>query len=118
MGKIMLERMEFFSYHGCFREEQIIGAKYLVDLVVDTDTSRAELSDRLHDTINYTLLYSIVKEEMENKSYLIEHVAFRIMERLKRSFGSLTSVELKISKINPPVGGRMEAVSFQKEWKK
>ncbi len=118
MGKIMLEGMEFFSYHGCFKEEQIIGAKYLVDLSVETDTSRAEVSDRLHDTVNYASLYTMVKEEMALKSFLIEHVAYRIIERLKRSFDTITSVDLKISKINPPVGGKMKEVAFVKHWKK
>jgi len=118
MGKIKLEGMEFFSYHGCFKEEQIIGAKYLVDLVVETDTSRAEVSDRLHDTVNYAALYSVVKEEMALKSFLIEHVAYRITERLRSSFDNITSIDLEISKVNPPVGGKMKEVSFVKHWEK
>ncbi len=114
----MLQGMEFFSYHGCFKEEQIIGAKYLVDLSVELDTSLPEASDRLHDTLNYTSLYNIVKQEMEQKSFLIEHVAYRITERLKRSHENIDSIGLKISKINPPVGGKMKDVSFVTHWKK
>jgi dihydroneopterin aldolase len=118
MGKLMLQGMEFFSYHGCFKEEQIIGAKYLVDLTVELDTSQAEVSDRLNDTLNYTSLYSVIKQEMEQKSFLIEHVAYRIKESLKQSHGNIESIELKISKINPPVGGKMKDVSFVTCWKK
>ena len=32
MSQISIEGMEFFAYHGCFAEEQIIGTKFLVDL--------------------------------------------------------------------------------------
>ena len=53
MGTILLEGMEFFSFHGCFKEEQIIGTRFIVDLVVDVDTMVAEQSDSLHDTADY-----------------------------------------------------------------
>ena len=118
MGKIILEGMEFFSYHGCFKEEQVIGAKFIVDLQIDSDTSRAEASDRLSDTINYSSLYLIVKTEMEQKSCLLEHVARRIIEKLKTSFTTILSIDLRISKINPPVGGRMKEVAFVTRWER
>ena len=52
MGKILLEGMEFFAYHGCFREEQLIGTKFIVDIDINFDTASAEQSDHLHDTLN------------------------------------------------------------------
>ena len=118
MGKIILAGMEFFSYHGCFKEEQVIGAKFIVDLQVDADTSGAEVSDHLLDTINYTSLYLIIKAEMEQKSCLLEHVARRIIEKLKRSFISINSIDLRISKINPPVGGKIKEVAFATHWER
>ena len=53
--------MEFYAYHGCFAEEQIIGTRFLVDLYLDTDTKKAELSDELKDTVNYqeVLVFSL-----------------------------------------------------------
>ena len=47
--------MEFFAYHGCFDEEQVIGTKFLVDLYLETETKEAELTDDLSKTINYQL---------------------------------------------------------------
>jgi len=117
MGMILLEGMEFFSYHGCFKEEQVIGARFIVDLRIEADTSRAEVSDRLHDTINYATLYSVVKKEMEQKSCLLEHVAKRIIEKVRGAFTNILSIELRISKINPPVGGKMKEVAFVMQWK-
>lgn len=118
MGRIILEGMEFFSYHGCFKEEQVIGAKFIVDLCVEADTSRAEESDHLHDTINYEALYLIVKTEMEQKSFLLEHVARRIIDKVRGYYSNILSVELRISKINPPVGGKMKEVAFVTHWKR
>jgi 7,8-dihydroneopterin aldolase/epimerase/oxygenase len=118
MGKIILEGMEFFAYHGCYKEEQVIGTKFIVDLTVDTDTSVAEASDHLKDTLSYVSLYHVVKKEMEEKSHLLEHVAGRIMDSLKSEFTQLTSIELKISKVNPPVGGKMKLVAYRTTWNK
>jgi dihydroneopterin aldolase len=118
MGKISLEGMEFFAYHGCFHEEQLIGTKFSVDLSVDADTSLAETGDHLHDAINYTGLYHIVKTEMEIRSHLLEHVASRIISSVVEAYPAIEAMEVKISKLNPPVGGKMKQVSFGKTWKR
>jgi dihydroneopterin aldolase len=116
MGQILLEGMEFFAFHGCFREEQIIGSKFRVDLRVTTDTDKAEQSDHLCDTVDYVALYQAVKLEMEQKSHLLEHVARRIIDRIRTHFPAITSVHLKIAKNNPPMGGKMHQVSFETGW--
>ena len=118
MGTIILEGMEFFAFHGCFKEEQIIGTKFIVDLHVETDTSVSEKSDRLRDTIDYVGLYQCVKSEMEQKSHLLEHLARRILTAVQTDFPAIDSIRLKISKINPPMGGKMQQVSFKTDWKK
>jgi len=116
MGKIILEGMEFFAYHGCYKEEQIIGTKFIVDLQVSVDTNTAEESDHLKDTLSYVHLYQVVKKEMEQKSHLLEHVAKRIMDSLKAGFPQVQRIELKISKINPPIGGKVSNVSYSVSW--
>ena len=118
MGKIILEGMEFFAYHGCYKEEQIIGTKFIVDLQVSVDATAAEESDHLKDTLSYVHLYQVVKKEMEQKSHLLEHVAKRIVDSLKAGFPQVQRIELKISKINPPVGGKMKQVGFETKWER
>jgi 7,8-dihydroneopterin aldolase/epimerase/oxygenase len=118
MGTILLEGMEFFAFHGCFKEEQIIGTKFIVDLVVEVDTAIAEHSDALHDTADYVGLYRCVKREMEQKSHLLEHVARRIVDAVCAEFPSVGAIDLKIAKINPPMGGKMHQVSFKTQWRK
>jgi 7,8-dihydroneopterin aldolase/epimerase/oxygenase len=118
MGTILLEGMEFFSYHGCFKEEQVIGTKFVIDLSVDLDTALAEKSDNLNETVNYVSLFRVLKTEMDQKAYLLEHVSWRIMESLQARFPQLTSINLKICKINPPIGGKMHQVCFATTWKK
>ncbi len=112
MSTISIEQMEFYAYHGCFKEEQIIGTRFLVDLYLDTSTEKAEASDDLSDTVNYQEVYLLVKNEMEIKSKLLEHVGRRILDSIKNKYPQLESAEIKISKMNPPLGGKMKSVSL------
>ena len=59
MSKITIENMEFYAYHGHFEEEQKIGTWFSLDLTMDVDTSKAELSDELDDTVDYSAVYQI-----------------------------------------------------------
>lgn len=113
MGIISIEGMEFFAYHGCFEEEQLIGTKFIADLLFETDTSAAETSDDLSDTVDYQAVYRIVAEEMKVSSMLLEHVARRILKRIGEEYPQVTGCRIKISKMNPPVGGRVERVSVE-----
>ena len=112
MGLISISGMEFFAYHGCFAEEQIIGNKFIVDLEFISNTENAELSDDLSKTVNYQAVYGIVKAEMEIKSKLLEHVAKRILDSIYKNFPLIESMKITISKLNPPVGGKVDRVSF------
>ena len=108
MGKIILKGMEFFAYHGCHSEEQIIGNKFIVDISINADTSKAEEEDDLTGTINYQTVYDLVKMEMNVKSKLIEFVASRIIDTIYDAFPSVLKVELTLYKMNPPVNGKVE----------
>ncbi len=112
MAQIALENMEFFAYHGCFSEEQIIGTRFIVDLWIETNTTEAEHSDRLSQTINYQEVFLLVKEQMAVKSKLLEHVGRRILDVLKEKFPEVISAKVKVSKMNPPLGGKIGSVSL------
>jgi len=110
-GIIELEEMEFYAYHGHFEEEQIVGNKFLVNISIETDCSAAAKSDNLNDALNYVSIYKITKEEMDKKSYLLENLTGRIIDRIHKEFPQIIHSKVKVSKLNPPMGGRMEKVS-------
>jgi dihydroneopterin aldolase len=112
MSTISIEQMEFYAYHGCFREEQIIGTRFLVDLYLDLDTQKAEKTDGLADTVNYQEVYLLVKRQMDIKSKLLEHVGKRILDAIRENYPQVSSARLKISKMNPPLGGKIGNVSL------
>ncbi len=112
MSLISLNGMEFFAYHGCFDEEQIIGTNFIIDLEIETDTSKSEESDKLSDTLNYQEVYLLVKKEMEQNSKLLEHVGKRILNSLTSQFNMIDKAKIKISKINPQLGGKLDNVNL------
>lgn len=111
MGIIQIEGMEFYAYHGCFEEEQIIGTNFLADISLETDFTLASQTDDLAGTIDYVKVYDLLKEEMKIKSKLLEHLANRIIDRIKSNFPSVATVEIKLAKLNPPIRGKVRQVS-------
>ena len=104
-GIVALEGMEFFAYHGFYKEEQRIGNKYSVDLRIETDLSKAAAEDDLSGTIDYEAVYNLVKHEMLNPNKLLESIGQKIINALMREFPKVTGVEVSVSKFNPPIGG-------------
>lgn len=111
MGTIQIENMEFYSFHGHFKEERIVGNKFLVNLEIETDMSVASHSDNLKDAVNYQRAYEIVKQQMETKSYLLENIAGRILDALYDEMTGIRKATVKVSKLNPPMGGKIGSVS-------
>ena len=111
MGLIQIEGMEFYAFHGHYKEEQIVGSKFVVDLTIDTDMGKPMISDNLKDAVNYQRAYEIVKIQMEKKSHLLENIAGRILDALYAELDGIKKVTVKVSKLNPPVGGKVGTVS-------
>ena len=111
MGTIHLEAMEFYSFHGHYKEEQIVGNKFLVDLMLETNMKKAAETDELQDAANYVTAYKLVKREMEKKSKLLENIASRILNAIHEELPEIDKATVTIRKMNPPMGGKMRSVS-------
>lgn len=118
MGIIEIEGMHFYAFHGHFEAEQIVGNDFTVDLQIKTDCNKAGLSDDLKDALNYQAVYTLVKKEMGIKSRLLENVSKRILDSLFAEFPNLEDAKIKVSKMNPPMGGEIKKVSVTLSRKK
>ena len=111
MHQIIVEGINVYAYHGCLEEEGKIGCNYIVNVVMQTDFTEAAKTDDLSKTIDYVTVYNIVKEEMAIRAKLLEEVAQRIVNHLKREFKTLQKLEIKVTKVNPPMNGNVDKVS-------
>ena len=110
-NQIHIEGMSFYSYHGLLDEEIKIGGRFVVDIKITTDFSNAVANDDIQGTIDYSRVYDLVDIEMQIPSRLIEHLAGRIKKTLLKQVNGIQNVEVKVSKLRPPVKGVMEKVS-------
>lgn len=108
---IEVNGIKLYAFHGCLEEEEKIGGHYTVDVSVVTDFSASFDTDDLDDTIDYVQINAIVKEEMAIRSKLIEHVAYRIVRRIKEEVKGVISFRVKVIKHTPPIGGDVDDVA-------
>ena len=101
---ICLHEVRFYAFHGVMPQERSVGGEFLVSVKVGYPLEKAMISDGVADTLNYAALYELVKKEMMQPSSLLEHVMGRIVETIEKAFPEVTSVEVKIKKVNPPMG--------------
>lgn len=113
MGSIKLKNIRTYSYHGCLEEEAKIGSDYLVNLEIKTDLRKSSITDNLHDTVDYVVLNQIVVDEMAIRSKLLEHVAQRIIVKIFDQLPQVSRISLRVSKLNPPIGGDVESVTIK-----
>lgn len=113
MGKIFVEGIKIYAYHGCFKEEALIGTNFMVDVELDADLSQPANTDNISDAVNYQAVFTVIKEQMAIRSNLLEHVGKRIVETIFNQFAEVEKVRLKVSKLNVPLGGHIDSTSIQ-----
>ncbi len=107
---IELQEMEFYAFHGCTDTEKKVGNRFIVNLWLEYDASKAAESDNIKDALNYQTAYEIVAEQMKITSSLLENVCKRTLEALFQKFPKqLITAQIDISKMAPPMGGKMKA---------
>ena len=113
MGIIKVTNIRVYAYHGCLKEETIIGSDYRVDVVVEANLHPSAQSDNLKDTVDYVLINRIVKEEMQNAAKLLETVVLKIINRIFKESDLVKKITVALSKLNPPIGGDVQEVTIE-----
>ena len=105
--KVGLEGLKFYSFHGFYSEENIVGNEYIVDIETETDVF-GDGSDDLSNTVNYERLHTIAATEMSLPRKLIETVAHSILDTIRHEFLSTKNIKVRIRKLNPPMGAEIK----------
>lgn len=101
MRGVHLSDLEFFGYHGWHTEEGIAGAKFLVNVDVFFNSDAA--IEHLADTINYVAIYELLKSNMSQPVKLLETLAEKNCEQIRSLDKRISSINIKITKLNPPI---------------
>ena len=64
MDEIRVKNLEVFCHHGVYKEENVLGQKFLVNIVSKVDTRAAGKTDELELSVSYGDICRCVKKEM------------------------------------------------------
>lgn len=101
---ILLQGLRFHAYIGVGEQERQVGNDYVLDLRLGYPFADAMLSDEVADTLNYAEVFGAVSEIMQKPAKLLETAAGTIAQELFRRFPKTESIDLKLVKLNPPMG--------------
>ena len=121
MDEIRVKNLEVFCHHGVYKEENVLGQKFLVNIVSKVDTRAAGKTDELELSVSYGVIWRCVKKVMTKQNdKLLERVAERLAECILLQFPLIKEVEIEVKKPWAPVLMHVDytSVKIKRSWHK
>ncbi|OUN58145.1 dihydroneopterin aldolase [Alistipes sp. An66] len=109
--RIVLQRMEFRALHGCYELERKVGNRFTVDVEITAELGDAAAEDSVEKAVNYLTVYEVVRRQMAVTQRTIERVSMNIIDTIRTEFPQVRHVKCTVSKLAPPLGGKLDRVS-------
>jgi len=110
---IRLHNMMFYGYHGVSAAEKETGRRFEVDVELFVDIHRASETDKLTDTVNYTMVYQTVEEILSREHFsLLETIAERLSDAILQRF-RVKGVTVRVRKMIPPIPGNLDHIEVE-----
>lgn len=114
MDKIMVNKMQFYGFHGLFPEENKLGQRFYVDVTLFGDLQKAGKTDNMNDSVDYGDIYETVRYIVEGKAYhLLEAVAEEVAGQLLSSYALVHKCTVRVEKPDPPIPGHYDSVAVE-----
>jgi len=111
--RILLHGIQFYGYHGVYDEERRLGQRFLVDVELRLDFSRAASEDDVSATVDYSQVHAVVLEiGTRQKFKLLETLATRIASAILERF-PIREVTVRATKPAPALPGVLTGVSVE-----
>ena len=115
LGRVRVSGIRFHAFHGLSKLERQVGVRHRVDVEMDTDISKAAMSDSIEDTIDYGEVHAlVVKIGRGNSFHLIEVLAMRIARELLENY-PVSRVKIRVDKETPVLDGMVDSVGVEIE---
>ncbi|WP_054740229.1 2-amino-4-hydroxy-6-hydroxymethyldihydropteridine diphosphokinase [Cellulosilyticum ruminicola] len=112
MDQIKITNLEVFANHGVFKEENVLGQKFIINATLFTSVRKAGLKDDLTASIHYGEVAGFITKFMKENTYqLIETVTEHLAHKLLLNFKNLEEITLEIKKPWAPIGLPVDYVS-------
>lgn len=120
MGKVIIEKLDCFGRHGVLKEENILGQRFFVTCIMDTDFDSAAETDNINKAVNYANVSQFITSYVKGNIFkLIETLSSKLADEILVNF-NVNSVTIKIEKPSAPVGLPLKTVAVEvtKKWEK
>ena len=117
MVTVQLQNLLFNAFHGIHEEEKILGNEYVVNASVEFEEGD-EVIEHINDTVNYAVIYNIIKKRMSIPTPLLETVVMETGIEIHRVFPHLKFISISVKKMHPPIEAMQGAaeVKWEKEF--
>ncbi|CUH96070.1 hypothetical protein P22_2158 [Propionispora sp. 2/2-37] len=113
MNKVLLSNMMFYGFHGVHEYEREVGQRFYIDVEYCVNAEQAALSDDLTHAVDYTVVYSHVKQVIENHRFqLLEALGRHIADSLLE-LPLIRAVTVRIRKPYVPIPGQIDYVQVE-----
>lgn len=103
-AKIIIDDLIINACHGVNEEEKVIEQPFSISMEIITDIGDAVKNDDIVQTVSYSEVCKIIKENVRNTSYnLIETLADRLACIIASNYSSVISVKVLLKKLKPPM---------------
>lgn len=102
MLKIELKNILFRANHGLYPGEKELGGTFEVNAWISYSTN-SKIIRKLEDTIDYSKVFNLIKDEMDQPEDLMETVITKIVHRIFDTFSTAHEAYVCINKVNPPL---------------
>ena len=102
MLNLELSNLQFHSFHSQHDAAIKTGGAFKVDATIFFEPGIIPVR-HLHETIDYTTLYEVIKRRMEKPTKLLETLATEIAQEILSTDNKIQEVSVKIRKLNAPI---------------
>ncbi|AXF56619.1 dihydroneopterin aldolase [Salicibibacter kimchii] len=114
MDKVFVTGMTFYAYHGVFPEENKLGQRFTVDVVLEADLKEATDRDDIRKSVDYGEVYEVTKRVVEGQTYnLVESIAEEVAAQMLKVFSIVARTTVKVIKPDPPIPGHYDHVAIE-----
>ena len=103
MIQVLLHNIQLHGYHGVHPLEKVTGTNFTINMVIDVNIAKDNVL--LQDTIDYAIVFDMVKFEFSQSEDLLENLSNRIIQKIFTTFMQAERIELTILKNDAPIAG-------------
>lgn len=121
MDIIKIKDLEVFGNHGVYKEENILGQKFLISADLYGDLSKAAKFDDIESSVNYGEVCQFIKKETQKNTFkLIESLTQHLATSILLKYTKIRKVQVEVKKPWAPVLMPLDTVSIvmERKWHK